>query len=165
MANAIYRARQSSVSFLSPAPGNPNDGALLTMASLATNAGRYSSQFSRGILGAAEYEGYATIKLAVAAALGATATIYAISSNGTIRDGGLGATDAALTADKRRNLVPVGIIVADAATVGPFTGKISSFLAFDQYLSMAIYNEMGQALTAVAADHSIVIYPSYWEIQ
>lgn len=159
MPNKILRVRESPIVFSTA-------GTLLTLTSLGNNAGRYSSRYDRGILAApGELFGRAVIKLAVAAAVGTILTIYAFESDGTTADGTLGTVDAALTADKRRNGTPIGVIVADAASVGPFAGAIGLFEVHDRYLQLGVYNEMGQALSAVAGDHAITLWPLAWEVQ
>lgn len=152
--SVIQIARETALVF-----GTSGQTVNLTMTSLANNAGRVSSQYDRGTgLASDEYFGRASIKLAVAAAIGATARIYVASSDGTDVDGGLSATDAALPSVERlRNLIQVATIVADAATVGPFFAPIPIFRFEGRYMQFVIYNEMGQALTATAADHYIKI--------
>ena len=57
------------------------------------------------------------------------------------------------------------MIVADAASVGPFTAPLPLFEVHSRFAQLAWYNELGQALTNVAGDHYITVWPVGQEIQ
>jgi hypothetical protein len=167
MPQLVYERRSTGIIFAST-----GQTVTLTFTSLANNAGRISSQWDRwsgsssAIAVPGEVSGYCTVKLAVAAAIGAILTVYAVPSNAGQVAGNFGTTDAAVASkDLFRNAIPIGVVVAHAATVGPFTGTLSLFRATDRYLQIGIFNEMGQALTGTAADHGAWLYPTSPELQ
>lgn len=161
MPQKLYSRREDAVRF-EASGGN----VVLTLTSLANGAGRVSAQYDRGVGGAADrFIWRFKTTLAVAAALGAVLTIYLVTSDGTDADGNLGTTDAALPAlDRRRNLVPIGSVIADAASTGPF--KASGVVEIlERFVQVVVVNEMGQALSASAGDHAFVLTPVPPEVQ
>jgi hypothetical protein len=161
VSSLIYRKLESPVVFKETG-GN----VLFTPKNKATGTGRISSQWDRGTGAVAERVIIrAVTKLQGVAAVGAIVNLYVFGSDGADSDGGLGATDADLLTDERRALTPVGVIVAKAATVGPFKSKGYVIELLDRYIQVAEWNEMGQTFTNVAADHYVTITPAPAEIQ
>ena len=155
MPSALYSRWDTPIEFKS------SGGVLFAPTSLANNAGWKSDRYDLGTAaGPNRFIGRAKTKLAVAAAVGAILTIYLIGGDGTDADGDLTSGNGSLpAADRRRNLIPIATIVADAATVGPFVAPIPLFEFDDRYLQFAWYNEMGQALSSTATDHFMRIFP------
>lgn len=162
MANKLYTARETVITF--KASGGT---VLFTPTSLATAAGRYSTQWDRGAGSVPDrYVFHARTKIAVAPVVGTILTVYLGFSDGTDNDGELGTTDAALpAADRRRNLTPIGCIVADEASTTRVmkTSGIIEILA--RFVTLTWYNEFGQALSATAGDHVTTFEPVPPELQ
>jgi hypothetical protein len=162
MPSKQYAVRETVVTFKST-----GGTVTFTPTSLANNAGRVSAQWDRGTGSSADrYIFRAKTKLAVAPAVGAILTIYLATSDGTDNDGELGTTDAALpAADRRRNLTPIGVIVADEASNTRFFITSGIIEILERFVQVVWYNEMGQALSATAADHLFELTPCPPEMQ
>lgn len=165
MPQKVYGIRESPIVF------QETGGTVsFTPKNLATGAGWVSARYDRGA-GVAFPERYilrGKTKVAAAATLGTILTMYLVQSDGTNADGALGTTNAALpTLDRRRNLTPVGVIVADGngTNLGPFISRPYTIEIYDQYFSLAWINEFGVALTNVAADHVCTVTPVPWEVE
>lgn len=164
MANKIYSVIETAITF--KASGGT---VLFTATSLANVAGRYSTQWDRtggAVSKPDRYLWHARTKIAVAPAVGTILTIYLGASDGTDNDGELGTTDAALpAADRRRNLTPIGVIVADEASTSRVMKSSGIVELTARYYTLAWYNEFGQALSATAGDHVFTLEPVPPEIQ
>lgn len=135
---------------------------VLTLTSLANGAGRYSDQLDRGSgAHAADYRVEVCVKAAAGLTVGASFEVYIATAetSNTLIDGNLGTTDGALVTDKRRNLRPVGQISADSTSSGEL--QVASFPVRieSRYVTIAVWNALGQALTGTASDHYINLVP------
>lgn len=162
MANKIYIAGESAVTFQ-----DSGGSAVLTLQNLAFQAGRISARYDRG---AGSKPGrhlwIAKLQFETAPALGEMVRIYAAYSDGTYADGTPGTADAALTADKRRNLKQIGNVVVDTVSITTDIVASGLFMLYTQYYSIGVWNDSaGDNLENTANANIITIYPYVDEIQ
>lgn len=140
----------------------------LTFTSLANGAGRYSGQLDRGSgAKAANFRVECTVKAAAGLAVGATFEVWLATaqSSSSVIDGNLGTTDATLATDKRKNLKLIGVIVADSTSSGELqVGSWNTYIDA-QYVTIGVWNALGQALTGTASDHFLTLIPMPPEMQ
>lgn len=165
MANLVHHLQGTSVTF-APSGGT----VVLTMTSLANGAGRVSAQHDRT---ASATPGLYIIqvktKAAGALAVGAQLEVYLLQGavSGDL-PGNLGTSDAAVSsADKRRNLgPPVVLINADSTSSGEVQTSNSNIVeVYGRYVSVVVWNALGQALTGTAGDHIVTLTPVPPQIQ
>jgi hypothetical protein len=114
------------------------------------------------------YRVRATIKVKGdhATVAGDAVELYLCTSDGTNIDGTMGASDAALTTDKRRNLQFIGCVVVDvaatAATVFTATFEIS---IYERYISIGVWNGTTDSTNATANASLVVLTPYPDDIQ
>ena len=129
--------------------------ATITLASLANAAGRVSDQIDLGAAHAAQVRVRYKVKFASAPTAGLRVELYMATSDNTLRDGTVGAVDAALTAARRFQLTAIGhhYCTNDA------NQQESSFVVpvGSRYISIAVYNASGQAFTGTAGDHAVSV--------
>lgn len=162
MPNKVYINPETAVTF-APSGGN----VAFTVTSLANNAGRISAQWDRGS-GAkpARYVWRAKTKASAALTAGTALDIFMSTSNGSIQDGNLGTSDAAISSvEKMNNLRGCGAIIADSTTSGEPLQSSGIVTIYDRYVSVVWWNRLGQALTGTASDHAFVLTPVPDEIQ
>lgn len=164
MPNKVYYAPETVKVFV----GSGGD-AVITLASLANAAGRISAQLDRGTGSlAAELRWQAKFKVAVAPAIGAGIRVYLITGQDstTVLDGGFGTADAAVTPeDMLRNATLIGTVVCDEASNTKSFVRSGLIWVKARYLSIAVWNDSGQALSATSADCEIRLTPEPDEIQ
>lgn len=163
--NLVYHKPETAVTFL-----DSGGTVVLTWASLGNGAGRISAQWDRGAGSKpALHTIQAFVKAAAALAVGAQFEVYLIQSAVSADvPGNLGTADAAVSAaDKRRNLgAPVLIINADSTSNGERQVSNSNIVEiYGRYVSIVVWNALGQALTATASDHGATIVPYPADIQ
>lgn len=131
-----------------------------TPTSLASGAGRISAQWDRGS-GSQPflYVWRAATKAAAALALGAQLNIYFATGDGSVVDGNLGTSDAAVSSSgKLNNLWYVGSISADTTSVeSQYASGICEIRA--RYVSLIWFSSLGQALSGTAGDHWFSLTP------
>jgi hypothetical protein len=167
MANKVYRALETAIIWKTSA-----GTAVLTMTSLANNAGRIGAQVDRGAgSSAARYLWRLRTKLGAtttSVVLGNTLSVYlATSDDGTVIDGAQSTADAALSSlEKRRNLQFLGVVEVDktAAAGDQYIGSGICEIA-NRYISPVIINEVGNTLSATATDHEFDLIPIPDEVQ
>lgn len=165
MPSKQYYAPESAITFAPSGGTEP-----ITMTSLANGAGRISDQLDRG---GGSKPGLYTIqiktKAAAALAVGVQLRAYLIESSVSADvPGNLGVSDAAVSSeDKLRNLgAPVATINADSTSNGEvqISSAIPVFI-LSRYISVAVWNALGQALSGTAGDHVITLVPTPAEMQ
>jgi hypothetical protein len=165
MPQKIYSLREAQVIFREPV----GFSYLFTPKNIATNTGWVSDRWDRGSGAAPErYIVRGKTKVAAAATAGTILTMYVAQGDGTDADAALGTGNAALpSVERRRNLTPIGVIVADGngTNVGPFISRPYTIELLDRYVQIVWFNEFGVALTNVAADHTCVFTPVPWEVE
>lgn len=161
MPNKIYRAVETAVLFTDAG------GTLLTLSALANASGRVSDRVDRGAGAKAKlHEVRAVIQVNATVVVGTVIEIYLFQSDGTYADGNVGSVDAAFAADKRRNAMFIGAVVADqtAATVD----MIATFMDVpitSRYYSIGVYNVSGVALKTGSASSRVIVTPMPDEVQ
>ncbi len=162
MANKIYYAPESALTFK-----DSGGSAVLALQNLGFGAGRISARYDRGAGSKpARYRWRAVIQFETAAVVGELVEIYLAPSDGTYMDGTLGTSDAALTADKRRNLDLIGVVVVD--TTSTATGIVASGICYiwDRYVSVGVWNaSAGDNLENTANASFIELMPVPDEVQ
>jgi hypothetical protein len=162
MTDLIYYLPQTIITF-----GNNSNTVLFTPQSITTAAGRISTQWNRGT-GAQprEFRWRAKTKSSSAYTVGAVLEIYLATSDGTTVDGNFGTSDAGFSsADLRRNLQPVGTIVADNTTAGNPLQASGRIDIEEQFVSVVWWNALGVTLTGTAADHLFELTPVPSQLQ
>lgn len=162
MPNLIYRALGTPVTFRDSA-----GDAVITLNNLAFGAGRISAQYDRGTGSKPQVHMWRGVfQFNTAPAVGELVELYISESDGTYQDGVLGASDAALTTDKRRNLKYIGAVVAD--TTSTATNIIGSgyCLITERYFSVGVWNgSAGDNLQATANASRVIFTSVAQEIQ
>lgn len=165
MPNAIYNT-----------PGTPttfqDSGAdvTLTLASLASGAGRLSAEWDRGA-GAQPSLYLVQLRYRANAAPTVSPTnmvrLYlATRHGGTYRSGGLGAVDAAVSSETLFALCEFvgGVEIIEASTTRDHVRTWPVWIAA-RWVSVGTWNATGQALHATAANNEVRFTPVPWEIQ
>lgn len=136
MTQKIYHIPESPITFK-----DSGGDVVLTLQNLGFGAGRISARYDRGA-GAqpALYRWRAVIQWENNPAASDYAEIVLSTSNGTLADGNVGTTDAALTAAQKSNCEVIGVVKAEAAAGS--TNRISSgtFELYDRYFSIGVWN-------------------------
>lgn len=162
MANKIYRASETAITFK-----DSGGDAVITLQNLAFGAGRISAQYDRGTGSKpARYKWKAVFQFATAPELGEVVELYLAESDGTYVDGTVGTADAALTTDKRRNLRPIGAVIAD--TTSTATNVIGSGIVeiWERYFSVGVWNAADAENLQNTANVNLIIFtPMPDEIQ
>lgn len=135
--------------------------AVLTLTSLASDAGRQSAEYDRGAADLDSlYEWRAYCKFATTPVVGETVDIYLKTSDGTHDDNDDGASDAALSAeDKLKNLQLLGSIVVDEASATPEFSASGTTTINARYIQVVVENSTADAFSATAADHGVILTP------
>lgn len=135
-----------------------------TLTSLATVSGRISAQVDFGSTFERVWRWRLKTKFAVAPVEGALLEIYLATSDNTIRDGGLGSADAALSPVAARfQCQLIGAMYCQATTDAQYSS--GNFLMSSRYASVIVYNATTQALSATAGDHEFILVPYADEVQ
>lgn len=162
MANKIYNAPETAVTFK-----DSGGDVVITLASLGAGAGRVSAQYDRGAGSKpALYKWRGVFQFDSAPAVGELVELYLFGGDGTVVDGTLGTSDAAMTTDKRRNGKLIGVVVVD--TTSATTDIVGSGVCeiFDRYVSLGVWNgSAGDTLEATANACYVVLTPIPPEIQ
>lgn len=167
MANKVYRALEAALSWKTT-----GGTAVLTLTSLANNAGRIGVQVDRGAASSASrYIWRLVTKLGAtvtSVALGNTISVYLATGDASaLVDGAQGTADAALSSlEKRRNLQFLGVVEVDKtpASGDQWIGSGVVEIA-NRFISPVIVNEVGNTLSATAGDHEFTLTPIPDEIQ
>lgn len=165
MPNAIYNKPGTATTF-------QDSGAdvALTLASLATGAGRLSTEWDRG---AGAQPGLYRVQLRFQSNASPTvsplnmARLYLVTrDDATYRSGGLGATDAAVSSETLLALADLigGVEITEASTSRAFV-RAWHVAVFSRWVSVAVWNATGQSFHATAANNEVRFTPVPWEIQ
>jgi hypothetical protein len=133
----------------------------LTLASLASAAGRQSAQHDLGSGARAfTYNWRAFVKFATAPVVGETVNIYLKTSDGTNADNDDGTGDLAVSAeDKLKNLTWIGSIVVDeASTTAPMVAS-GTIAIYHRYVQVVFWNATADGLSSTAADNGFDLEP------
>lgn len=137
MPNKIYYAPETTLTFK-----DSGGDAAITLANLGFGAGRISAQCDRGSGSKpARYRWRAVFQFATAPQVGELCEIYlAQSRDGSVIDGTLGASDAALSSDKRRNLDLIGVVVHDTTSTNTDIVGSGVCYVYDRYIQIGVWN-------------------------
>lgn len=161
MANRIYRALETAITFR-----DSSGDVVLSLQNLAAGAGRVSARHDRGADSRSEFvQVRAVMQFETAPVVGETVEIYLFGSDNTYMDGTLGASDAALTSDKRRNGKLIGHLVVD--TTSATTDIVASFpcTLLDRYFSIGVWNGTADNLENTANASRVIMTPMPLEVQ
>lgn len=157
MATQIWNATGTVVTFT-----DTTGDYAITLNNLATAAGRSSAVWDRSTGSKPSlYRWRAVMQGNAAPTVGNSVLLYLAYSDGTIRDGTLGSTDAALSSvEKVRNLELFGAVQADVSTGS--VDFIASGLVeiYERYVTLVVLNQLGQALKA----SNNVNYVKFWPV-
>jgi len=157
-------------------PGTPvvfgdTGGILWNLTGIAAGTGQYSTRFDKNTIvtpsGAMPYLWYWRCRFQSASTpvVGDSVEWYISTSDGTISDGRLGTTAAALTTDKRKNLKLLGTTVVDQ-TAASVTMSSSGLVQIEpRYYSLAAWNATTQSFLTSTTVHGCTMTPMNLEIQ
>jgi len=162
MPNKVYRAVETAVVFCESGGTEP-----ITLINLAAGAGRVSDQYDRGAgIVAQLHEVTAVFQMETAGVVGEAIEVYLFESDGTYQDGTVGATDAALAADKRRNGSLVGAVIVDTtSTATNIVARFKDVPITSRYYSVGVWNATADNLEDTANASRIIVTPMPPEIQ
>lgn len=165
MASKQYFAVETQRSFK-----NTGGDTTMTFTSLANAQARVSDQWDRG---ATAKPGLYTVSIRLKASstltAGNSARLYAAQSMNTSDiPGRIPATDQTISSglpDRLRNLTLLGAVALDSTTNTDSFVSLGLCELFGRYISLVLYNDFGQALSATAGDHEIILTPYVPEMQ
>lgn len=163
MTNKIYRAVETSLLFQ-----DSGGDIVISLNNLSTGAGRISGRKDRGVGSIPiryRWRAVFQTKTGTNPTLGTSIELYLAESDGTLMDGTLGTADAALTTDKRKNLMLIDSVIVDVAT--PDTNFIGSGIVeiYDRYFSIGVWNATNVNLKDTANISNITLTPMPDELQ
>jgi hypothetical protein len=159
MATKLYHIPETAVVFAPTGGTEP-----ITMTGRANGAGQISDQYDRGT---GAKPGLYTIqiktKAGAALAVGAQLFVYLLQTSVAAEvPGNLGQVDATVASvEKQRNLgAPVLVLNADSVTSGEAQLSNANIVEiYAQYISVMVWNALGQSLSGTAGDHAITLVP------
>lgn len=162
--NKVYMVAGTRVTFVD----SGSTGGAIDFTSLASGAGVYSARYDKGAGSQPYIWGWdATFTLnGTPSGTGDVIEIYAVRSDNTRTQGGLGSTKATLATGKRLNLSLMGTLIVDATTASPVLqgyGRINDLV--ERYFSIAVWNATTLAFTASTTVHIVGMTPYSQEIQ
>jgi hypothetical protein len=162
MASKVYRAIETAVVFR-----DSSGTVVMTLQNLAAGAGRVSAQHDRGAGSLAQlHEVTAVFQMETAGVVGEAIEVYLFESDGTYQDGTVGTSDAALTADKRRNGMLVGAVIVDTtSTATNIVARFKDVPITSQYYSVGVWNATADNLEDTANASRIIVTPMPPELQ
>lgn len=133
-----------------------------TPTSLAASNGRQSAQHDFGTSARAYmFNWTAYVKFATTPVVGEVIEIWGKTSDGTHIDNDDGTGDIAVSsADKLKNLTPIGRIVVDEANATPEFSASGRVQLSRRYFNVVFWNATADALSATAADHGFILEPT-----
>lgn len=163
MANKVYANPETAIE------AEGSGGTItLTLASLANGAGRISGQHDRGS-GAKPtiYRWQGRFRANVNPAVGAVVRLYLVTADdGTYVDGDFGTADAAVSSENDfLNALQLGVAIADAASTTKDFVASGLVEIRSRYISLGVWNALGQALNGTSGDHEVRLTPYGDEIQ
>jgi hypothetical protein len=163
MPSKVYRAVETPIVFR-----DSGGDRVLTLQNLGFGAGRVSAQYDRGSGSLAEpHEVIGVFQFETAPALGEAVELYLFQSDGTYMDGTLGTSDAALTADKRRNGILIGAVIVDTtSTATDIIARFQNVPITSRYYSIGVWNaSAGDNLENTANASRVIVTPMPPEAQ
>lgn len=160
--NLVYRDIGTAVTFC-----ESGGDVAITLLNLAAGAGRLSARYDRGAgdkpvlhmwQGKFQFES--------APVVGETVEIYLFESDGTLADGGVGTSDAALTAGQKLNGKLLGVVLAQ--TTDTATDFIASGVCeiWQRYYSVGVWNaSAADPLENTANVNKVIITPLAFDVQ
>ena len=159
----IYTAQETAITWK-----NTGGTYVFTGTSVANAAGRVGAQ---GDLGSGSrcdrYIWYAEVQCIATPTAGNVVNVYLARGNSTTEiEGNPGTSDAALSAETAcRNMLFLGAIVVETATADKKFIASGVVEIAHRYVSPALFNNAGSALTSDAAEHYFTLTPVPPEIQ
>jgi hypothetical protein len=162
MANKVYRAIESAVVFR-----DSSGDVVFGLQNLPAGQGKVSAQHNRGAGSLAQlHEVTAVFQMETAGVVGEAIEVYLFESDGTYQDGTVGTSDAALTADKRRNGMLVGAVIVDTtSTATNIVARFKDVPITSQYYSVGVWNATADNLEDTANASRIIVTPMPPELQ
>jgi hypothetical protein len=163
MPSKVYRAVETPIVFR-----DSGGDVVITLNNLGFGAGRVSARYDRGAGSVAEsHEVTGVFQFETAPALGEAVELYLFQSDGTYMDGTLGTSDAALTADKRRNGILIGAVIVDTtSTATDIVARFQNVPITSRYYSIGVWNaSAGDNLENTANASRVIVTPMPPEAQ
>jgi hypothetical protein len=163
MPSKVYRAVEAAITFR-----DSGGDVVITLNNLGFGAGRVSARYDRGAGSLAEsHEVTGVFQFETAPALGEAVELYLFQSDGTYMDGTLGTSDAALTADKRRNGILIGAVIVDTtSTATDIIARFQNVPITSRYYSIGVWNaSAGDNLENTANASRVIVTPMPPEAQ
>jgi hypothetical protein len=163
MPSKVYRAVETPIVFR-----DSGGDVVITLNNLGFGAGRVSARYDRGAGSVAEsHEVTGVFQFETAPALGEAVELYLFQSDGTYMDGTLGTSDAALTADKRRNGILIGAVIVDTtSTATDIIARFQNVPITSRYYSIGVWNaSAGDNLENTANASRVIVTPMPPEAQ
>jgi len=163
MPSKVYRATETPIVFR-----DSGGDVVITLNNLGFGAGRVSARYDRGAGSLAEsHEVTGVFQFETAPALGEAVELYLFQSDGTYMDGTLGTSDAALTADKRRNGILIGAVIVDTtSTATDIIARFQNVPITSRYYSIGVWNaSAGDNLENTANASRVIVTPMPPEAQ
>jgi hypothetical protein len=163
MPSKVYRAVETPIVFR-----DSGGDVVITLNNLGFGAGRVSARYDRGAGSLAEsHEVTGVFQFETAPALGEAVELYLFQSDGTYMDGTLGTSDAALTADKRRNGILIGAVIVDTtSTATDIIARFQNVPITSRYYSIGVWNaSAGDNLENTANASRVIVTPMPPEAQ
>lgn len=164
MANKVYIASETVKTFK-----DTGGDVTWTLANLANAAGRISAQLDLGANSRSGiYQWMFRYTAAVNPTVGLGVNLYAVFSDGTDVAGGLGTSDAAIATETiltHSNAQFIAPITANEASTSRAFTRFGTLWIPTRYVSFAVWNALGQALTNTAGNHYLKLTPIPDEIQ
>jgi hypothetical protein len=168
MPSKVYRAVETPVVFRESG-GDVVLSLAVSGTGLGIGAGRISARYDRGAGSVAQsHEVKAVIQAAASGfAVGDAVELYLFQSDGTYMDGTLGTSDAALTADKRRNGILIGAVIVDTtSTATDIIARFQNVPITSRYYSIGVWNaSAGDNLENTANASRVIVTPMPPEAQ
>lgn len=162
MANKVYVARETALTF--------NDTAGATTLALNNQTTLTAQVSDRHDLGAGStpglFEWRMTIQMATAGVPGEAIHLYISQSDGTLEDGDIGTTAAALTTlETLKNLHYVGSVIVETNSTSEDFRASGKFEVTSRYFSVVVHNDTADNLKATNDVSSVIVTPIPDEIQ
>lgn len=159
--NKIYRSIGAAITF-------KDSDATYTLGAnnLAAGAGRISDRWDRGDAHLPmRYKWIAVVQFETAPVVGEWVEIIIAESDGTLADGTVATSDAALTAAQKVNCKTVGTIKVQSTDAG--TNFVASGIVYlwDRYVSVGFWNATADNLKATNDLSYIILKPMIDEIE
>lgn len=173
MANTVDFNTGQRITFNDPTAARAGSDTYLPFspASLAASGMQVSQFFDAGAAPRpAPYEWRAQTKAGtLPLLLGNSAEIYLITSDGVLTDGNIASGNATINAasgsDKRRNLFHIGSLAADSPGSTDLYISSGFVYIYARYFGVAIFNNLGQALSSDVNAHQVTFTPVPDQVQ